>query len=40
MALTAVPAADEYLYLAASGGATNATYTAGIFLITLYGQAA
>jgi len=37
MALTALPAADEYLYLAASGGSTNNTYTAGIFLLTLYG---
>ena len=35
--LTAVPAADEYLYLAASGGSTNATYTAGKFIIKLYG---
>ena len=35
--LTVVPAANQYLYLAASGGATNATYTAGKFLIKLYG---
>ena len=35
--LTAVPAANEYLYLAASGGATNATYTAGKFIIKLFG---
>lgn len=36
--LTANPAADKYLYLVASGGATNDTYTAGIFLITLWGK--
>ena len=36
--LTAFPAADEYLYLVASGGATNATYTAGIFEIELWGK--
>ena len=35
--LTAVPAADQYLYLAASGGSTNDTYTAGKFIIKLYG---
>ena len=35
--LTAVPAANEYLYLVASGGATNATYTGGKFVIKLYG---
>jgi len=35
--LTALPAADEYLYLVASGGVTNATYTAGKFVIKLYG---
>ena len=35
--LTAMPAANSYLYLAASGGATNATYTAGKFVIKLYG---
>ena len=35
--LTAVPAADTYLYLVASGGATNNTYTAGKFVIKLYG---
>ena len=35
--LTAVPAANTYLYLIASGGATNATYTAGKFIIKLYG---
>jgi hypothetical protein len=35
--LTALPAANEYLYLAASGGSTNATYTAGKFVIKLYG---
>ena len=36
--LTAVPAANEYLYLAASGGSTNNTYTAGKFLIKLFGS--
>ena len=35
--LTAVPAANQYLYLAASGGSTNTTYTGGKFLIKLYG---
>jgi len=35
--LTAVPAADTYLYLVASGGSTNNTYTAGKFIIKLYG---
>ena len=40
MALTALPAADSYLYLVASGGATNDTYTAGILLLTLYGHSA
>ena len=36
--LTAFPAADKYLYLVASGGATNDTYTAGIFMIELWGK--
>ncbi len=35
--LTTVPPADGYLYLVASGGATNDTYTAGKFIIKLYG---
>lgn len=35
--LTVFPAADEYLYLVASGGVTDATYTAGRFLIRLLG---
>lgn len=35
-ALTAVPAANQYLYLVGQTG-TSATYTAGIFLIELYG---
>ena len=35
--LTAVPAADEYLYLVGGGGVTNDTYTAGKFVIKLYG---
>jgi len=36
--LTAFPATTKYLYLVASGGATNATYTAGILLIELWGK--
>ncbi len=36
-ALTAYPAANSYLYLA-SGTATAATFTAGIFEIVLFGQ--
>ena len=39
-ALTAFPAAGEFLYLVASGGGTDDTYTAGKLLITLYGQPA
>lgn len=35
--LTAFPAADEYLYLVA-GATTDADYTAGILVITLYGR--
>ena len=38
--LSAFPAADQYLYLVASGGGTDDTYTAGKLLITLYGQPA
>jgi hypothetical protein len=37
--LTTIPPANGYLYLVASGGSTNATYTAGKFLIKLYGYA-
>ena len=37
MALTALPAADSYLYLVASGGGDAGVYDAGIFLLTLYG---
>jgi len=37
--LTAFPAATKYLYLA-TGAATDATYTAGILLIELWGKAA
>ena len=37
---TTVPPADDFIYLAASGGATNATYTAGKFLLKFYGFAA
>ena len=39
-ALTAFPAAGEFLYLVAAGGGTDDTYTAGKLLITLYGQPA
>lgn len=35
---TANPAADQYLYLTGGAGGTAATYTAGIFEITLYGR--
>jgi len=35
--LTAFPAANQYLYLA-TGAATDATYTAGILVITLWGK--
>ena len=37
MALTTVPPANGYLYLVGSGGGTDATYTAGKFLISLWG---
>lgn len=37
-ALAAYPAANEYLYLVASGGVTDATYTAGIFMVELWGK--
>jgi len=37
MAFTTVPPADGYLYLVGSGGGTDATYTAGKFLISLWG---
>lgn len=40
MGLTALPADEEYLYLVASGGGTDDAYTAGKFLITLYGYSA
>lgn len=35
---TALPAADSYLYLSCGTGDTNATYTAGILLIELWGK--
>ena len=35
--ITAVPRANDYLYLAGGGGTTDDTYTAGKFLIELYG---
>jgi hypothetical protein len=37
VALTAVPAADEYLYLTCGEAGTVGTYTAGKFLIELWG---
>ena len=37
MAFTTVPPAEGYLYLVGSGGGTDATYTAGKFLISLWG---
>jgi hypothetical protein len=36
--ITVIPPANGYLYLVASGGATNATYTAGKFVIKFYGS--
>lgn len=36
--LTAFPAANKYLYLVAQTGDANATYTAGILLIELWGK--
>ncbi len=36
--LTAFPAADEYLYLAGGTGDSEATYTAGILVIELWGK--
>jgi len=38
--LTALPAADEYLYLTAGAGDTAGTYTAGRLLIELWGTVA
>ncbi len=35
--LTGTLAADQYLYLVASGGVTDATYTAGQFVMQLWG---
>lgn len=36
----AIPADGEYLYLVGSGGGTSAVYTAGMFLIELFGYRA
>lgn len=36
--LSAADLTDKYLYLVGSGGGTDATYTAGKFLITFYGS--
>lgn len=38
VSLTAFPAADKYLYLVCQTGDANATYTAGILLIELWGK--
>lgn len=38
--LTALPADGQYLYLVGSGGGTDAAYTAGKFLIELWGYSA
>lgn len=38
VSLTAFPAATKYLYLVAQTGDANATYTAGILLIELWGK--
>ena len=38
--MTAVPAANEYLYITNGAGAAGGTFTAGKFLIELYGYAA
>ena len=38
--LTAMPPANEYLYLVGSGAGADATYATGIFLIELWGKAA
>lgn len=35
--MTAVPAADEYLYLTGGAAGTAATYTAGRFMVELFG---
>lgn len=40
IALSAVPAADQYLYLSSGGAGADATYTAGKLLIELKGYAA
>ena len=37
---TSVPRANDYIYLVASGDSTNATYSAGKFLLKFYGYAA
>lgn len=34
---TALPTADQYLYLTAGAGGTAGAYSAGKFLITIYG---
>jgi len=39
-ALSAVPAANAYLYLTCGEGSAAGTYTAGKFLIELYGYEA
>ena len=39
LGLTALPAANEYVYLTSGGAGADATYTAGKFVITLIGTA-
>ena len=38
--ITTVPPANDYLYLAASGGGTDGTYAAGKFILKFYGYSA
>ena len=38
--ITTIPPANDYLYLAASGGGTDGTYAAGKFILKFYGYAA
>jgi hypothetical protein len=38
--ITTIPPANDYLYLAASGGGTDGTYAAGKFILKFYGYSA
>ena len=38
--ITTVPPANDYLYLAASGGGTDGVYDAGKFILKFYGYSA